>query len=185
MAIETVALDYSQSQSLHASPRGKLLRGLLSVLATVGILAAANAARAAPAIAFYNESDPDKGYKIEGKDPVVIATVKLEVQQPSLVLVQFSGHVTTEDNLGCPCSVRASVKADDGKPQPVKRVNLGAPGVVDVLKYEHDRQGVDGSYVFEVAPGQHSFQLIMQQQSGDSKTIELFYPNFQAIAFNK
>lgn len=136
-------------------------------------------------IAYFNESDPDKAYQIPGKDPVNIASVTLEIMQPSHVLVQFTSHATSEDTKGCPCSVRASLKANDGKPQPVRRVNLGAPGVVEQFKYEHDRQGVDGSYVFDAAPGKHTYTLIMQQQSGDNKSIEIFYPNLQAIVFPK
>ena len=136
-------------------------------------------------IAYFNESNPDKAYKIPGKEPVVIASVTLEIMKPSKVLVQFTSHATSEDTKGCPCSVRASLKADDGKPQPVRRVNLGAPGVVEQFKYEHDRQGVDGSYVFDAAPGKHTYTLIMQQQSGDNKSIEIFYPNLQAIVFPK
>ncbi len=61
----------------------------------------------AQSIAFFNESDPDKAYKIPEKDVATIATVTLEVKQPSLVLVQFANHVTTEDMAGRPCSVRA------------------------------------------------------------------------------
>lgn len=147
------------------------------------LLATSGTASAGSPIAFYNESDPDKGYAITGKDPVVIATLTLEVDKPSYVLTQFTSHATTEDTVGCPCSLRASIKADDGKAQFVRRVNLGAPAVVDTMKYEHDRQGVDGSYVFEAAPGKHTYTLIMEQQSGESKTMEVFYPNFQAIAY--
>ena len=56
----------------------------------------------AQSISFFNESDPDKAYKIPEKDPATIATITLEVKQPSLVLVQFTSHVTTEDTAGCP-----------------------------------------------------------------------------------
>jgi len=138
---------------------------------------------AASPLTFYNEADPDKAYKLPGKDPVTIATVTLDISQPSNVLVQFTSHATSEDTAGCPCSVRASLRADDSAAKPVRRVNLGAPGIVEQFKYEHDRQGVDGSYVFEAAPGKHTYSLVMQQQSGDSKSIEFFYPNLQAIAF--
>jgi hypothetical protein len=151
-----------------------LLTSILSVLPA-----------SAQSIAFFNESDPDKAYKIPEKDLATIATVTLEVKQPSLVLVQFTSHVTTEDTAGCPCSVRAMLQADDGKPQAVRRVNLSSPGVVVTFKYEHDRQGMDGSYVFEASPGKRTYSLLMQQQSGSNKTIELFYPNLQAIAFPK
>jgi len=152
-----------------------LVFGLLGVLPSV--------THAASPLAFYNEADPDKAYKLPGKEPVTIATVTLEVSQPSNVLVQFTSHATSEDTAGCPCSVRASLRADDSAAKPVRRVNLGAPGIVEQFKYEHDRQGVDGSYVFEAAPGKHTYSLVMQQQSGDSKSIEFFYPNLQAIAF--
>lgn len=154
-----------------------------AVTMTVLLGIAPGAAHAASPLAFFNESDPDKAYKIPEKEAVTIATVTLQVTQPSNVLVQFTSHATSEDTAGCPCSVRASLRADDGKPQPVRRVNLGAPGVVEQFKYEHDRQGVDGSFVFPAEPGTHKYELLMQQQSGTNKTIEVFYPNLQAIAF--
>lgn len=66
-------------------------------------------AQASSQIAFFNESNPDKGYKVEGKDPIPIASVTLALEHPSNVLVQFTSHATTEDTVGCPCSVRASV----------------------------------------------------------------------------
>lgn len=155
-----------------------------AAIAMAALLGAApGAAHAASPLAFFNESDPDKAYKVPEKEAITIATVTLQVTQPSNVLVQFTSHATSEDTAGCPCSVRASLRADDGKPQPVRRVNLGAPGVVEQFKYEHDRQGVDGSFVFPAEPGTHKYELIMQQQSGTNKTIEVFYPNLQAIAF--
>lgn len=161
--------------------RSRVAAAHVLVFGLVGILPSVS--HAASPLAFYNEADPDKAYKIPGKEPVTIATVTLEVSQPSNVLVQFTSHATSEETVGCPCSVRASLKADDGAAMPVRRVNLGAPGVVDQFKYEHDRQGVDGSYVFEAAPGKHIYSLVMQQQSGDSKSIKIYYPNLQAIAF--
>lgn len=169
----------SSAAPRYSAPRIARIVGVAALLAT----AFAPPVHAASPIAFFNEADPDKAYKIENKDPVNIASVTLDITQPSYVLVQFTAHATTEDTVGCPCSLRAMFKADDARPLPVRRVNLGAPNVVTQLGYEHDRQGLSGSYVFEAAPGRRTYTLVMQQQSGDSKTIEVFYPNLQAIAF--
>lgn len=72
-----------------AGLRVSAFRALAASALALSACFAASAAYAAPSIAFYNESDPDKVYKIEGKEPVVLATVTLEIAQPSFVLVQF------------------------------------------------------------------------------------------------
>src|SRR5688572_10556807 len=119
-------------------------------------------------VGYFNSPDPDKEYPIGQSGDTPIVSVDLDVPVPSNVLVQFTGHATAETSNGCPCSIRAFLRADGGELQPVKRVNLGAASVIDVDKYDHDRQAVDGSMVFPVEPGTHKFELVVRQMTGTS-----------------
>jgi iron(III) transport system substrate-binding protein len=133
--------------------------------------------------AYSNMTDPDKGFPVAEKDPTAIVSISLAVAAESDVLVQFTSSVTIDDTKSCPCSLRAFLRADGGTLQAVKRVNVGAPAVVDVLKYLHDRQPLDGSLVFPASAGVHKYELLVEQVTGSNKTIEVNYPNIHAIAF--
>ncbi|CAH1665959.1 hypothetical protein [Chelatococcus asaccharovorans] len=157
--------------------------------ACVGVLFASLAAQGASAagassIAFNNMPDSNKSFKIDQSERTPIASVEIDVSAPSNVLVQFSAEAEAgETDDGCPCSIRAFLQADDEKPLPVKRINVGAPAVTEVSKYEHDRQEITGSLVFPVPAGKHKFTFIAQQVTGKSKQLKIDYPNLQAIAF--
>jgi hypothetical protein len=161
--------------------RTTILFSLVLPLAVVG----GCARNTATAMAYVNSADPDKAYPIAQSGETSIVSVELAVRVPSNVLVQFSAGTTAETSKGCPCSIRAFLRADGGKLQPVKRINLGAPSVIDVDKYEHDRQSIDGSLVFPMEPGTHKFELVVQPLTGTSTDLRIYYPNFQAIAFPK
>jgi hypothetical protein len=137
----------------------------------------------AASIAFINSADSDKAYPIAQSGPTPIVGVELEVTQPSNVLVQFSSGATAETSDGCPCSIRAILRMNGRELMPVKRINLGSPAVVEQSKYQHDRQSIEGSLVFSAEPGIHRFELVIQQVSGTSKDLEIYYPNLQAIVF--
>lgn len=153
----------------------------------IGILAfalsSASFAADAPDIAYFNKPDSHTAAFVKGKQPVKIASVEMEVKTDSKVLVQFTSGLADENSKGCPCSVRAFISMDGQPARPVKRVNVASPAVQEVDKYEHDRQNLDGSTVFEAPKGKHTFTLTYQKMDGDSDEIEVYYPNFQAIAF--
>ncbi len=156
-----------------------------ALAASLGFLGLLAPAHAASQLAFFNSADSDKAYPIQQSGPTLIASVKMQVTEPSNVLVQFSSGATAEKAVDCPCSIRAFLRVDGGALQPVKRINLGSPAVVDVDKYEHDRQSIGGSLVFPVEAGAHAFDLVIQQVDGKSKELEIYYPNMQAISFPK
>lgn len=114
-----------------------------------------------------------------------VATVTVELDSAAEVLVQFTSEVGAADALGCPCSIRAALTLDDGDPQVVKRINVGTPAVQAVGKYDQDRENIDGSYVFSLPAGKHTISLGYQLAYGASKSLEVYYPNLQAIAFPK
>lgn len=135
-------------------------------------------------LAYSNTPESHTSIFIKGKAPVTVATLSLSVTKVSKVLVQFTSGLAAETSKGCPCSVRAFVTMDDQQPRPVKRVNVASPAVQQVDKYEHDRQNLDASTVFDAKPGPHTFTVTYQRMDGDSDEIEIYYPNVQAIAFS-
>lgn len=122
---------------------------------------------------------------LKGKDPIVVGKVSVDLKGPADVLVQFSSGLAAETAEGCPCSVRASLKVDDGPLTVIKRINLGAPSVQITDKYEHDRQPADGSYVYALPAGRHDIALVLHQIDSDGAGLEAYYVNLQAIPFPK
>ncbi|WP_250528456.1 hypothetical protein [Caballeronia sp. GAWG2-1] len=163
----------------------KSLKFYKSTIVGTAILAlsAASFAAGAPTLAYVNKPDSHTAAFIKGKEPVKIASVDVDLKTSSKVLFQFTSGIADENSKGCPCSVRAFVTMDGQAPRPVKRVNVASPAVQEVDKYEHDRQNLDGSTVFETPKGKHTFTLTFQKMDGDTDEIEVFYPNVQAIAF--
>jgi hypothetical protein len=161
-------------------PRTTATRVLL-ILLSLGLVACTG--KPVVPIGYFNSADPDKEYPIAQSGDTSIVSVEVAVPVPSNVLVQFTAHATAETSKGCPCSIRAFLRADGGELRPVKRINLGAPAVIDVDKYDHDRQTVDGSLVFPMEAGTHKFELVVRQMTGTSTDLIIYYPNFQAIAF--
>lgn len=117
--------------------------------------------------------------------PTVVGKVSLDLASDADVLVQFTSGLAAETGEGCPCSVRASLKVDDQPLVIVKRVNVGAPTVQSLDKYEHDRQSADGSYVFALKKGRHDLSLVIHQVDGGSTGLEAYYVNLQAIPFER
>lgn len=161
------------------------MAGLRAALAVMGaaLAGAAGGGAAASPLAFFNEADPDRAYRIDFVGPTPIAGVALRLDRPSDVLVQFTSGATAETVEGCPCSVRAFLRMDGGALQPVKRVNLGAPAATTEAGHIRDRQSLDGSFVFAAEAGPHSFELVVQQVTGRSIDLRIYHPNIQAIAF--
>jgi hypothetical protein len=170
-----------ESNRLVSWPRTTILFSLVLLLAVLG----GCRGKLVVPIGYFNSADPDKEYPIAQSGDTSIASVEVAVPVLSSVLVQFTAHATAETSKGCPCSIRAFLRADGGELQPVKRINLGAPSVIDIDKYDHDRQTVDGSLVFPMEPGTHKFELVVRQMTGTSTDLIIYYPNFQAIAFPK
>lgn len=135
-----------------------------------------------PSIAYFNTPNRH-AVPIDKTAPTVVGKVSLDLVADADVLVQFTSGLAAETGEGCPCSVRASLKIDDQPLVIVKRVNLGAPAVQDVDKYEHDRQSADGSYVFAMPKGRHEIALVIHQVDGASSGLEAYYVNLQAIPF--
>jgi hypothetical protein len=125
------------------------------------------------------------GTHLSATDLTTVATVTVVLDREADVLVQFTSGVATEDPEGCPCTVRALLQLDDKEPVVVKRVNVGAPTIQAVDKYDADRQSADGSYVFALPAGKHTISLGYRQASGTSRAIEVYYPNLQALVFPK
>lgn len=134
-------------------------------------------------LSFFNTQSG--GMHLSDSGPTTVASVTVELESEADVLVQFTSEVAAADANGCPCSVRASLKLNDRPAQVVKRVNVGTPAVQSVSKYDQDRENIDGSYVFSLPAGEHTIALAYQQAYGTSKSLEVFYPNLQALAFSK
>jgi hypothetical protein len=49
--------------------------------------------------------------------------------------------------------------------------------------YAHDRQSLDGTQVVPAEAGTPAFELVVQQITGASVDLRIYYPNLQAIAF--
>lgn len=155
----------------------------LSALVAAAALAGAAAAAAAP-MAFSNEVDPDKAYRVDFAGPSLIAGVTLLLERPADVLVQFTSSAAAETAEGCPCSLRAFLRVDGGALLAVKHVNLGWPDAMSRGGQVRDRHSLDGSLVFpDVGAGPHRFELLVQQATGRSIDLRVYHPNLQAIAF--
>jgi len=154
-----------------------------AVFATVLCTSSASFAASSPTIAYFNKPDYHTAVYLKGKEPVKVASVELDLKTASKVLVQFTSGIADENSKGCPCSVRAFVTMDGEAARPVKRVNVASPAVQEVDKYEHDRQNLDASTVYEAPKGKHTFTVTFQKMDGDTDEIEVYYPNVQAIAF--
>lgn len=133
-------------------------------------------------ISFHNAPNRDP-LPLNGNEPTVVAKVEVTLATTSDIFVNFTSGIAADSGAGCPCSVRAALQIDDQEPIVVKRINVGAPAVQSVNKYEHDRQPLDGSYVFTAPPGKHSISLIYVQVDGKSKLLEAYYPNLQSLIF--
>lgn len=120
---------------------------------------------------------------INGTQPTSVAKVVLDLPEAADLFVNFTSGIAVDSGEGCPCSVRAMLKLDGDEPVVVKRINVGSPAVQTVNKYEHDRQSLDGSYVFSLPAGKHTVDLIYQQVDGTSRILEAYYPNLQALVF--
>ncbi|MFL9927276.1 hypothetical protein PQR62_23590 [Herbaspirillum lusitanum] len=117
---------------------------------------------------------------VRGTEPVEVSKLKLTTGKDAKVLFQFSSAISSESAEGCPCSIRAMVSLDGQEPRIIKRINVGSPEVSTALHYQYDRQPLDGTTVFDVGPGTHTFVLLFKQVSGASKKLEVNYPNAQA-----
>jgi hypothetical protein len=155
-----------------------------TVFAAVMTMAATVSAFAAePTLATFSTPGWDTKYLIKGQQPFKVATLSLDVKRKSKVLVQFSSELSSEHAENCPCYVRALVSMDGAKGRPIKRINVGSPAVHEIDKYDNDRQNLDGTTVFEAAPGKHTYELTFQQVDSNGNDLEIYYPNFHAIAF--
>lgn len=156
-----------------------------AVLAVIAFAAAVpgGTGNAASPFAYFNSADSDRFFPIARSGPTPIAGITLQTTQPSNVLVQFTSGATAETTTGCPCSLRAFLRMDGGPLMPVKRINLGSPGAMTPTGYPHDRQSLDGSLVFPTDAGTHLVELVVQQVTGTSEDLRLYYPNLQAMAF--
>lgn len=121
---------------------------------------------------------------VNGSDATVLGKVSVDLKNTTDVLVQFTSGLATIADDGCPCSYRASLKADNEEPIVIKRVNLAVrapqPG-----KYVPDRQSADGSFVFSLPRGKHEIALVIQKIDGSTQAIQAFYTNIQAIPFER
>ena len=160
-----------------------MTRLLAATVATAAVLAGGGGSAVASPIAFSNEVDPDKAYRVDFVGPSLIAGVTLQFGRPANVLVQFTSTATAETAEGCPCSVRAFLRMDGGPLMPVKHVNLGWPDTAARGGQVRDRHSLDGSLVFPAEPGTHRFELLVQQVTGKSIDLRIYHPNLQAIAF--
>jgi hypothetical protein len=165
------------SKSIH-------IRSLLLLLAFSLSACAASSGKAGDTVISYSNS-PDAHVTtfVSGKEPTDVARLKVSVTKDARVLIQFSSTVSAEVPDGCPCSIRAMVAMDGGDPRVIKRINVGSPSVTTLQKYQFDRQALDGSTVFEVPAGIHTFTIRFLQVSGESRKLEVNYPNAQAIVF--
>ncbi|MCA1323564.1 hypothetical protein [Herbaspirillum sp. alder98] len=155
---------------------------LRSTLLTLLTLTASTAAQAENKTFDYSNNTNTHVTKfVRGADTAEITKLTLTTSKDSKVLVQFSSAITAESSEGCPCSVRAMISMDGQEPRIIKRINVGSPEVASALHYQWDRQALDGTTVFEVGPGTHTFTLLFKQASGTSKQLEVNYPNAQAF----
>jgi hypothetical protein len=132
------------------------------------------------AIAYFNTPNRH-GTAVHPKASTEVGKVLLDLDGEADVLVTFTSGLAAETGAGCPCSVRVLLRVDDQAPVIVKRINVGAPSVQSVDRYEHDRQPADGSFVFNLPKGRHEIALVMQQVDGAGTDLEAYYVNLQAV----
>jgi hypothetical protein len=60
---------------------------------------------------------------------------------------------------------------------------IGSPAVHELDKYDNDRQSLDGTTMFDVQPGVHTYELTFQQVDSQGDDLEIYYPNFHVIAY--
>lgn len=135
------------------------------------------------AIAYFNTPNRH-GVALDPKAATVVGKVTLDLESQADVRVSFTSGLAAETGAGCPCSVRAQLKVNDQAPVIIKRINVGAPSVQTVDKYEHDRQPADGSYVFNLPKGRHEIALVMQPVDGTGTDLEAYYVNLQAVPYS-
>jgi hypothetical protein len=138
-----------------------------------------------PTVATFSTPGWDTKYLIKGKEPFKVASLALNVKKKSKVLIQFSSEISSEHAQNCPCYIRALVSMDGGKGRPIKRINVGSPATHDINKYDNDRQNLDGTTMFDAAPGKHTYELTFQQVDTNGNDLEIYYPNFHVIAFQE
>ncbi|WP_118185595.1 hypothetical protein [Paraburkholderia phosphatilytica] len=161
-----------------------LIHRVLAIALSVALVTPASFALAAsPQIADFSTPGWNTEYFINGKQPFIVSTLSLDVKAPSKVLVQFSSEITSEHAENCPCYIRAMVSMDGGKARPINRINLGSPAIHDTNKYDNDRETLSGTTVFDAAPGKHTYELTFQQVESNGTKVEIYYPNFSAVAF--
>ncbi|SEA66396.1 hypothetical protein [Paraburkholderia sartisoli] len=153
------------------------------VVAGVAVLVTSAAFAAEPTVATFSTPGWDTKYLIKGQEPFKIASLALDVKKKSKVLIQFSSEISSEHAQNCPCYMRALVSMDGGKARPIKRINVGSPAAHDIDKYDNDRQNLDGTTMFDAAPGKHTYELTFQQVDTNGNDLEIYYPNFHVIAF--
>ena len=156
---------------------------IVAAVVAAAVLAGGGDGAAASPMAFSNEVDPDKAYRVDFVGPSSIVGVTLQLERPADVLVQFTSTATAETAEGCPCSLRAFLRMDGGPLMPVKLVNLGWPDAAARGGQVRDRHSLDGSLVFPADAGTHRFELLVQQATGKSIDLRIYHPNLQAIAF--
>lgn len=178
-----------------------ILAGLLSLAASPGALAQdhgahghAHAPTGATAeqpaaygvsrktIAYFNTPNRH-GTALDPKAATEVGKVQLDLGGEADVMVSFTSGLAAETGAGCPCSVRALLRVNDQAPVIVKRINLGAPSIQTVDRYEHDRQPADGSFVFTLPKGRHDIALVMQPVDGAGTDLEAYYVNLQAVPY--
>jgi hypothetical protein len=153
-------------------------------LALAALCCTAQAAEGRP-YAYSNVTSAHVTTFVRGTDSVEVTSLTLTTTQRSKVLFQFSSALSAESSDGCPCSVRAMVALDGETPRVVKRINVGSPDVAGALHYQYDRQPLDGTTVFEVEAGTHTFRLLFRQVSGAARQLEVNYPNAQAFVLGE
>lgn len=94
--------------------------GLPTALVAGAVLASGGGAAASP-LAFSSSADSDRFQPVAQSGPTPVASVTLQLAQPSHVLVLFSRGATAETTRGCPCSIRAFLRMDGGQADQPRR----------------------------------------------------------------
>jgi hypothetical protein len=160
-----------------------MIKTICRIAASSWMAFAVVASAAEPTVASFSTPGWDTHYLIKGQQPFKVATLVLDVKTQSKLLVQFSSEISSENAANCPCYLRALISMDGGKGRPVKRINVGSPAVKEVDKYDNDRQSLDGTTMFDASPGRHTVELTFQQVDSNGNDLEIYYPNFHAIAY--
>jgi len=132
--------------------------------------------------AFLNTPQWSEVRILSAKGPLIIAALDLNLEQPSNVLVQFTSELVVEQTDGCPCVVSASASMDKGEERMVKSADVSSKALRQIDAFDHDRVSLDGSTVFQAAPGKHTFQVTFLEQQGKSDEVLIHLPNIQVMA---